>query len=123
MYILFFTGCALKCEMCLSAYGWDDCKNKVKTLFCSSHDNRCGKAVMEMKRFGRATEFYGKSCTTLEECSQRKCDSLKMGSSSTVTKCDIHCCNGDMCNGAQVSMVSTILLLACSILAFVKCQF
>ena len=109
--------------MCLSRYGWDDCKDKVKTLFCSSYGDRCGKAVMEMKSFGRATEFYGKSCTTSEECSQRKCDSLTMGSSATVTKCDIHCCNDDLCNGAQVSMVSTILLLACSILAFVKCQF
>ncbi|CAH3029791.1 unnamed protein product [Porites evermanni] len=92
--------------MCLSSYGWDDCKDKVKTLFCSSYEDRCGKAVMEMKSFGRATEFYGKSCTTSEECSQRKCDSLKMGSSATVTKCDIHCCNDDLCNGAQVSMFS-----------------
>lgn len=46
--------------MCLSRYGWDDCKDKVKTLFCSSYEDRCGKAVMEMKSFGRATEFMAK---------------------------------------------------------------
>ena len=37
-----------------------------------------------------------------------------------ITKCDISCCNGDLCNGGKVPVVSAIVLLACALVAALR---
>ena len=114
--IFLFPGYSLKCNQCFSLKSWDECKDKVKQVTCSSGHNRCAKANIKAESAAAAAEVFVKGCTTSSACSASNCKSIYP--SVAITKCDIDCCTGDLCNGAQVPMVSVIMLLACAILAF-----
>lgn len=114
--IFLFPGHSLKCNQCFSFKSWYECKDKMKQVTCSSSQNRCGKANIKAESSAAAVEVFVKACTTSSDCSADNCKSIYP--SVKITKCEIDCCTGDMCNGAQVLMVSVIMLLACAILAF-----
>ena len=78
--------------------------------------DRCGKADVKAESSAATVEGFAKGCATSSDCSAKNCKSIY--SSLKITKCEINCCKGDLCNGAQVPMVSAIMLLACAILAF-----
>ena len=78
--------------------------------------DRCGKADIKAESSVAAAEGFAKGCATSSDCSADNCKSIYP--SVKITKCEIDCCKGDLCNGAKVPMVSAIMLLACAIIAF-----
>ena len=81
-------------------------------------EDRCGKANVKEESSVEADEVFSKGCATSSQCSAKDC---KLNDPSVkITKCEINCCKGDLCNGAKVPMVSAIMLLSCAIVAFAR---
>ena len=120
---LVFTGYGLKCNQCLSTKGWDDCATNKKEVDCStlgSQYDRCGKAFVDGKVADVSIAVYAKGCSASSVCSQNSCKAFVQDPSTTIKKCELDCCDGDLCNGAKVPMVSAIMLLACALVAFLR---
>ncbi|CAH3140015.1 unnamed protein product [Porites lobata] len=109
---------ALKCYQCTSLKSWDDCKSSAKEVTCLVSQDRCAKADVKAESSAATAEGFVKGCATSSDCSAKSCKSIYP--SVKITKCEINCCTGDLCNGADVPMVSAIMLLACAILAFAR---
>ncbi|CAH3154824.1 unnamed protein product, partial [Porites lobata] len=131
---LFFTGYGLKCYKCTSAKSWDDCDKNKEEMSCTSGFDSCGKIYFDGKVAGTGVEGYGKTCAIKSSCNKDACKAMQAG--ITIDKCEVNCCQGDLCNGAKVPlrhvtccksdlcngakvpMVSALLLLACALAAF-----
>ena len=89
-------------------------------------EDRCNKADIKVESSGVTGEVFAKGCTTSSECNKKNCK--KFSPSAKITKCEVECCKGDLCNaadkgadnGAQVPMVSAIMLLACAFVGFAR---
>ena len=113
----FFPGNALKCNHCVSLKSWNDCKNNITDVTCLDGQDRCGKADIKLAESpGTTGVVFVKGCATSSDCSQRNCK--KFFTSAKIAKCKVNCCKSDLCNGAQVPMVSAIMLLTCAIVGF-----
>ena len=102
----------------VSFKSWDECKDKIKQVTCLSSEDRCAKADFKAESSGAAVEVFVKECMASSDCSTDNCKSIYP--SVKITKCEIDFCKGDLCNGAQVPMVSAIMLLTCAIVAFAR---
>ena len=121
LMVIFFAGYGLKCYQCASAKSWDDCASNKKETTCPSGSDRCGKAFIEGKAADVSVAIYGKGCSAKALCDDRdKYCKAAAQVGMTVSKCEVNCCEGDLCNGAKVPMVSAILLLACALVAFFR---
>ena len=109
----FFPGYALKCYQCFSYKSWDDCKDSTIQVNCSNNQNLCGKENVK----GGILDLYAKGCANSSVCIP---NCQKRNPSVKITKCEVDCCKGDLCNGAKVPMVSAIMLLSCAIVAFAR---
>ena len=118
LFDIFFTGYGLECYQCASAKSWDDCTSNRKKVDCPSDYNRCGKAYLEGKLVDTSIALYGKGCSSSSVCNQNTCKAFVQDPSTNIDKCELNCCEGDLCNGAKVLMVSAIMLLACALVAF-----
>ena len=85
---------------------------------CSDSEDHCAKEDVKAEISGQATEGFGKGCAKSSDCSAKNCKNVNP--SVKITKCEIDCCKGDLCNGAKVPMVSAIMLLSCAIVAFAQ---
>lgn len=81
-------------------------------------EDRCVKADIKAEKSGVSGEVFVKGCATSSQCSEKNCK--KFSPLMKITKCEVDCCKGDLCNGAQVPMVSAIMLLACAIVGFAR---
>lgn len=113
---LFFTGYGLECYKCASAKSWDDCEKNKEKMSCPSGYDSCGKIYFDGKVAGTGVEGYGKSCSFKSGCNKDLCKAMRVG--ITIDKCEVNCCQGDLCNGAKVPLVSAFLIVACALLAF-----
>lgn len=113
--LLYFAGYGLKCYQCQSDKSWDDCTKK-EVDFPSVTDITCVKAFGEGKVAGASSKGFIKGCFLKSLCNNDFCKKQLPG--VTFSKCDINCCDSDLCNGAKVPMMSTLLLFACVIVAF-----
>ena len=95
----FLAGYGIVCYKCITRNGWDDCANK--TVTCPSAADRCFKAHLQVTVNGSSTAVYGKSCVPSFQCdpdSFPPCMPDDNDTSTTLTKCNLHCCAGDLCN-------------------------
>ena len=113
------SACGLQCYKCLSTKSWDDCESAKEVVNCSSSDNRCFKAYVNIKDDGKSVEGYNKGCDSADDCkTATDTEACKKGT------CKIDCCSGDLCNAgtiplgnaATVPLVSAIILSACAVL-------
>ena len=109
-----FPGYALRCNQCVSLKIWDECKSTMKQVTCLDSQDRCVNADIR----NESSRVFAKGCSNSSVCDAKNCKSIYP--SAKIIKCRIDCCKGDLCNGAKVSMVSTIMLLACAIAAFAR---
>ena len=77
--------------------------------------DRCAKVYVKAEISGVTQEAFGKGCVTSPDCSAKSCKKIV-----PIIKCEIDCCKKDLCNGAEVPMVSAIMLLSCAIIAFAR---
>ena len=114
LYLFPFPGYALRCNQCVSLKIWDECKSTMKQVTCLDSQDRCVNADIR----NESSRVFAKRCSTSSDCDAENCKSIFP--SVKIIKCRIDCCKGDLCNGAKVSMVSAIMLLACAIVAFAR---
>ena len=113
--LLYFAGYGLKCYQSQSDKSWDDCaKKEVDCL--AVPDITCVKAYGEGKVAGVSSKGFFKGCFVKSLCNNDFCKKQVPG--VTFSKCDINCCDSDLCNGAKVPMMSTLLLFACVLVVF-----
>lgn len=114
-----FTGYGLKCYKCLALSNWDDCdKDKVETTCLPGFDS-CGKVFFDGKVGGLSFKTYAKDCSVKAGCNNDQCKALAQAG-ATIDDCEVKCCEGDLCNGTKVPLVSALLLWACALLAFFR---
>ena len=98
---------ALQCYFCYNLVSWDDCdKDRVKQT-CAPGLDKCAKVYAKGIR-----EVFGRGCESSYQCSSKSACEI-----SGLTKCEIHCCDGNLCNGSQSKMASAFVLTACAVLA------
>ena len=101
--------------------GLGDCANIKKEMDCPSAANRCGKYKVETSSGGISAAVYAKGCTTKAECDMGdKSDLCKAQDPTAKVSCEVNCCEGDLCNGANLPVVSAVVLLACTLVAFLR---
>ena len=81
-------------------------------------DINCVKAYGEGKVEGASSKGFIKGCFVKSLCNNDFYKKQLPG--VTFSKCDINCCDSDLCNGAKVPMMSTLLLFACVLVAFLR---
>ena len=92
----------LKCYQCFSQKSWDECASNKKVMTCSSGADRCGTAHVEGEVGGVTVSVYGKGCSTSSVCNSDSCKRFVSDPSTKITKCEIDCCRGDLCNIAKL---------------------
>ncbi|XP_073238825.1 uncharacterized skeletal organic matrix protein 2-like [Porites lutea] len=77
-------------------------------MTCTSGYDSCGKIYFDGKVAGTGVEGYGKSCAIKSGCNKDLCKAMQAG--IAIDKCEVNCCQGDLCNGAKVplSCIETI---------------
>lgn len=111
---VFFSGYGLKCYKCVSTKSWDDCADVKEEMTCPAGFDRCLKGYEHVKGDGASVEGFAKGCLTAELCENTHKIDLCKGEDR---ECEINCCSGDLCNAAALQLVSTIVLIACALVA------
>ncbi|KAM7449845.1 hypothetical protein ABFA07_002493 [Porites harrisoni] len=119
----------LTCYSCHSTLDWDDCEKTKVNDACPDGFDRCVKASYSGK--ADSSKGFIKQCSSPVACNKTDlCNSL----GSSIDKCNVYCCEGDLCNGAKVPLVSTnhgkspgnevvvstFLILTCALVAFFR---
>ncbi len=108
----------LTCYACPPSTVWSDCFVKQESMTCAFGNDRCGSASLDIK----GSTIYTKGCVSHSECGG-----------------GVDCCAGNFCNHGTPApstippvhtsvlpsscpgpVVSAIMVLACSIVAFVR---
>ena len=112
--MFFSLGYGLKCYQCESSKSWDDCADVRKEQTCDAGFDRCAKLYANIKKESLSIERYEKTCLPEAWCNNiTQSETCKDNDG----ECKAYCCRGDLCNGAAVQMVSTIILIACALVA------
>ena len=123
---LYFQAYSLKCNLCFSVESWDDCKNTTEETTCMDGFDRCLTQEVKSESPQKTDKFFLKGCAISSLCSLGSKNCRPTDPSAKITKCEVDCCKGDLCNaadkgadnGAKLPIVSAIMLLACAFAAF-----
>ena len=118
VFVVFSLVISLKCNECNSADSWDKCTNEEVT--CPSGVNQCMKVY---DKYGE-TKVYARSCSIKVYCDKENNPVCKAAKGISGAKCEITCCDKDLCNAGSATKISGIVLLACALafLAFKEAQ-
>ena len=116
--IYFISADGLKCYQCFSTSSWGDCSQKEVT--CASEWDTCAKVYVKVKKDDVSVTEYAKTCSTQEICDAK--DSALCKGEISGERCDINCCNTDLCNTAAIQVINVIFLVLCAFLALVLMQ-
>ena len=116
MFPAVFIGRGIKCYQCDSEKSWDHCVPGNNTE-CAAGWDSCAKLEGQAEILGVTDKYFYKGCALKSLCTDEICKSLAPPS-ATIKKCDVSCCQSDLCNGAKVPIVSGFLFLACALVAF-----
>ena len=93
----FFTANAFNCYQCSSTKNWDDFEANEERIACPP-GFKCGKVHVEAKVGDIPVAMYAKGCTISPICNNDSCRSFFTDSSANISKCEVNCCIGDLCN-------------------------
>lgn len=113
---VFLTGYGLKCYKCFSTKSWDDCADVKKEITCPASFDRCYKGYADVKGGDASVEAFEKGCLTAALCDATE----KIDFCKGKGECKINCCSWDLCNAAALQLVSTIVLIACALVALLQ---
>ena len=99
-FVLCFPGYALRCNQCFSDKSWDECNNTTTRANCKDGEDRCAKEDVKSESSGKTVKLFVKGCTTSSLCSQGSKICKSTYPSINITKCEVDCCKGGLCNGA-----------------------
>ena len=90
----------------------DDGKQKTN---CGAIFDRCFKMSLDFKVANIETKAYTKGCFTKAGCDAGN-DLYKNCKNIDGAKCDLSCCEGDLCNAGTAQVVSVFLMVACALM-------
>jgi len=91
---LFFSVICLDCYSCTSLLSFQDCQSAETKITCPSGPQSCISAGIESANVGNLTfEAYFKGCRPTTNCTTPPSNCQILGA-----KCDIECCEADLCN-------------------------
>ena len=96
-----------------------DCDAKKEEKDCGGNFDRCGKMSVNFKVASLETKVYSKGCATKDLCSTGS-EEYKTCKNIEGATCELECCEGDLCNGGTVPVVSAVLMVACVLMALVR---
>ena len=109
IYLFFiFLAEALQCYSCTSSTSWDNCDSNRIEGTCQAGLTKCAKVYAK----GNGREVFVRGCESSYQCSTKTGCNI-----AGVEKCDVYCCDGNLCNGSQKKMASAFVLTACALLA------
>jgi len=93
---------SLRCHVCLSYSSWEDCAKSQDPLTCEPEDTHCLRQMVHVDMGFFNTTTFVKTCATSDKCTPdavRRCKNSsgfgQMGIKDV--KCDLECCQGDLC--------------------------
>ena len=120
MFPAAFIGHGIQCYQCESRKSWNECVPGNNTE-CATRLDSCVKFEGRVEFQGETHEYVNKGCALKSRCNDEACEILEKVYSLyniKIKKCDVSCCQSDLCNGAKVPIVSGFLFLACAYVAF-----
>jgi len=99
-----FIGRGIKCYQCDSEKSWDGCVPGNNTE-CAAGLDSCVKFEGQAEFQGVTQKYFHKGCALKSRCTDEVCK-LVLPPSATIKKCDVSCCQSDLCNGAKVPIAS-----------------
>lgn len=98
-----FTVSSLRCNVCISYSSWDDCAKSQNPLTCEPVDTHCFRHMVHVDMGFYKTTTFAKSCATSDKCTPEAVNRCKNSSGYQQmgikdVKCDLKCCQGDLCN-------------------------
>ena len=113
--IAIFAASAIKCYTCASKKDVAECNAQQKEQDCGGSFDRCAKISLDFKVANIETKMYTKGCSTKAVCDGGN-DLYKNCKKIDGAKCDLSCCEGDLCNGGTAQVVSVFLMVACALM-------
>lgn len=89
--------------MCISSVSWDDCAKSQDPLTCEPADTHCHRHMVHVDMGVYKMTTFTKGCATSDKCSPEAVNRCKNSSGSQQmgikdVKCDLECCQDDLCN-------------------------
>ncbi|XP_078359542.1 uncharacterized protein LOC144644011 [Oculina patagonica] len=93
----------LQCNVCISSVSWDDCLKSQDPLTCEPADTHCHRHMVHVDMGFYKTTTFTKGCATSDKCTPEAVNRCKNSSGSQQMgikdmKCDLECCQDDLCN-------------------------
>ncbi|XP_078370189.1 uncharacterized protein LOC144653920 [Oculina patagonica] len=112
-------GGGLKCYGCYSTEDWNKCKEIQQEYDCSEDEEQCFQLLHYGEKGHVQAGTYMKGCASSDKCKQLKEEKCRTEDFAVPgIKCEITWCTGDLCNAAAPPVVSVIIFIACTCLAF-----
>ena len=105
LYLFLFLGYTLKCNYCGTTVGWEECR-KNRTKICRFPTDHCRTVYMKAILGNEVTtQMFIKDCADSSECNKTNfCNAAREPPSvEKIIKCEVRCCQGDLCNRYQES--------------------
>lgn len=103
----------LKCYKCFSTISWEDCETNNEKKTCEEGQERCIRAYTE---YGGSKNFT-RDCLDTASC-DNKGVYLQTCMAASNSTCELTCCPGELCNNADVHIVSILLMMICAVMDF-----
>ena len=110
---LFIVAHELKCYKCFSTISWEDCETNNEKKTCEEGQERCIRAYTE---YGGSKNFT-RDCLDTASC-DNKGVYLQTCMAASNSTCELTCCPGELCNNADVHIVSILLMMICAVMDF-----
>ena len=101
-FLIYYKGYGLKCYQCLSTKSWDDCASNKIEATCSSNQYTCGQFFLDGNAGNISTKFFHTSCAVKSACNQDLCKRTPSQQGIALNKCEVDCCDNDLCNEPKV---------------------
>lgn len=88
----------------MNSVGWEEC-TKNKTVTCQFPMDHCGTVYVKMKKKSATKEVFLKNCGVSSDCNKTNfCNTVReMLPVEKLIKCEVRCCQEDLCNRYQES--------------------
>jgi len=97
-----FAVSSLRCHVCSSYSSWDDCAKSQNPLTCEPADTHCLRQMVHVHMDFFNITTFAKTCATSDKCTPTAVNRCKQSSGFGQmgikdVKCDLECCQGDLC--------------------------
>ena len=113
------TVAGLKCYTCSNSESQEACSKKQTEMDCGKAFDRCATIGWVFTADQVTTKPFPKLCSTKTVCDNSG-TVLKACEDAKGETCEYKCCDNDLCNNGAAPMVSTLLMVVCTVVRFFR---